>query len=335
MQFPTRIGFIFILSYVLLLAAACGENDDLPDTAEHSHDSSGWLVDTTKMTGTKVRDVFPLITQPYYIAASDAPRREMDDKAIVFKIDETVFIFPYWMMWVEVVNGSLNNTHFAVTYCPKTKTTYVFNRNIDGQLHTFRASGILYQDNLVYYDLETGSFWSQMYFKCIHGAHLRQEPELIHSFETSYGTALGLFQDAYVFVGYAGAQSTIQSHEKTSPQSGNMVLGLLDHVLKPGDLSVVNLATLNQKGLINLGTHVVVYDREFQYIDAFGSPSGLTFERTGSFPDILTDNEGNTWDVFGVAISGPRQGQRLKGGISFLAYWWAWEGIYSSFNFLN
>lgn len=54
------------------------------------------------------------------------------------------FVFLYVLMGTEIVNGSLNDTHFAASYCPKTKTSYVFNRQIDGELHTFKASGVLF-----------------------------------------------------------------------------------------------------------------------------------------------------------------------------------------------
>ena len=195
---------------MLLLTGACSQNDELPERTDTAAGQSLWLVDTTKMTGTNVRDVFPLVTQPVYTRAKDAPRHGLTEKAIVFQLDETVFIFPLWMMGVEMVNGNLNDTYFAVSYCPKTETTYVFNRQIDGKIHTFKASGVLYQDNLVYYDMETGKF-----------------------------------------------------------------------------------------------------------------------------PEVLTDKEGNTWNAFGVATDGPRKGEQLTGSVSYLGFWWAWEGIFESFNWVN
>jgi lipid A disaccharide synthetase len=70
-----------------------------------------------------------------------------------------------------------------------------------------------------------------MYFKCIHGEHLRKEPEMFHSFETTYANALEQLPDAKVFVDYPGAGNTFQSRLKSASKSGDMVLGLLDHVL--------------------------------------------------------------------------------------------------------
>ncbi|MCT4644338.1 MAG: DUF3179 domain-containing protein [Carboxylicivirga sp.] len=40
-------------------------------------------------------------------------------------------------------------------------------------------------------------------------------------------------------------------------------------------------------------------------------------------PNIMEDNEGNTWDIFGYATTGPREGQRLKPTQSLMGYWFS------------
>jgi hypothetical protein len=42
---------------------------------------SEWLVATTLITGTKVRDFFPLVTQPVFATIENAPKRSLSDKA--------------------------------------------------------------------------------------------------------------------------------------------------------------------------------------------------------------------------------------------------------------
>jgi len=42
----------------------------------------------------------------------------------------------------------------------------------------------------------------------------------------------------------------------------------------------------------------------------------------------MEDSEGNTWDVFGLAISGPRQGEQLTPTQSFMGYWFSWGAFY-------
>jgi len=45
-------------------------------------------------------------------------------------------------------------------------------------------------------------------------------------------------------------------------------------------------------------------------------------------PIIMTDNEGNKWDIFGYAVEGPRQGQRLSPTVSGMGYWFAFATFF-------
>ena len=42
----------------------------------------------------------------------------------------------------------------------------------------------------------------------------------------------------------------------------------------------------------------------------------------------IIDNEGTTWDITGVAVSGPRTGQQLQFVTSFVTEWYGWVAYY-------
>ncbi|MFC2112175.1 DUF3179 domain-containing (seleno)protein [Bacteroidota bacterium] len=44
----------------------------------------------------------------------------------------------------------------------------------------------------------------------------------------------------------------------------------------------------------------------------------------------MKDQEGNEWNVFGEAVSGPRKGQELHSVNSFMAYWFSIAAFYPS-----
>lgn len=48
----------------------------------------------------------------------------------------------------------------------------------------------------------------------------------------------------------------------------------------------------------------------------------------GQFPNILTDQEGNIWNLFGTAVSGPRLGQQLTVMNTMMGYWFSFAAIY-------
>lgn len=78
---------------------------------------------------------------------------------------------------------------------------------------------------------------------------------------------------------------------------------------------------------------IVVANQELNFMVAFkrtlSDGTLLEFEpRQRLLPSILTDQEGNIWDINGKAIEGPRQGQRLTSLNSYIGLWFAWGTMY-------
>jgi hypothetical protein len=72
--------------------------------------------------------------------------------------------------WHEVVDDVVGTTPIAVTYCPLTGTAVVYDRRAGGRTATFGVSGRLYQSNVLLYDHETDSLWSQLLAQAVAGA---------------------------------------------------------------------------------------------------------------------------------------------------------------------
>lgn len=332
--YKMKYFILMILTISVGFACSVNENDTKP---ENDPQSELWLVDTLKMTGTKVTEAFPVVTEPVYVQANKAPIvNSEDEKAIVFKIKNEIYIYPIRMMGVEVVNDMPDDVGFAVTYCPKTKTSYVINRNLNDKIYTFKASGLLYQDNLVYYDLESESYWSQMLFQSIHGPQVKQSPTFIPSLEMNYNAAVNKFPDAQVFINYPSDGENLKSFAVSkNTADGELVMGFLDLKTKPDVLPVLNFDKLSRKGVFHYGDLLVVINKDYLFIKVFNRVAGRTFEFLDDFPYILKDNEGNVWNIFGMAVSGPATGEQMEEPVSFMAQWWAWRGIYDSFDLLN
>jgi len=47
-------------------------------------------------------------------------------------------------------------------------------------------------------------------------------------------------------------------------------------------------------------------------------------------PNIMSDTEGNIWDIFGTAVSGPRAGTQLESTRSYTAMWFAWVAHFNT-----
>lgn len=73
------------------------------------------------------------------------------------------------MNWHEVVNDVVGGVPIAITYCPLCGTGIVFSRVVEDEELTFGVSGRLYKSNLVMFDNETESLWSQITGEAILG----------------------------------------------------------------------------------------------------------------------------------------------------------------------
>ena len=48
----------------------------------------------------------------------------------------------------------------------------------------------------------------------------------------------------------------------------------------------------------------------------------------GELPTIMRDQHGNSWDIFGFAVDGPNEGERLTDASAYTGYWFALADFY-------
>jgi hypothetical protein len=73
------------------------------------------------------------------------------------------------MNYHEVINDQYGEDNLVVTYSPLTASAAAFSADIDGKARTFGVSGLLYNNNLLLYDWETESLWSQIKGEAVTG----------------------------------------------------------------------------------------------------------------------------------------------------------------------
>lgn len=113
------------------------------------------------LSGGPGKDGIPAINEPKFTTISQTSVKD-DVTGILIDMNGGRRFYPYTIMvWHEIVNDSIGNNHFAITFCPLCGSAIVFDRNVNGKTLRFGVSGLLYESNLVMYDNETESLWSQ------------------------------------------------------------------------------------------------------------------------------------------------------------------------------
>ncbi|MCH7880452.1 MAG: DUF3179 domain-containing protein [Proteobacteria bacterium] len=133
------------------------------------------------LSGGPPKDGIPALTNPEMLSASEASYLSPEDRVIGITLNGESRAYPISILnWHEIVNDQIKGERFAVTYCPLCGTGVAFSAKVAGELTDFGVSGLLYNSDVLLYDRNTDSLWSQIMGQSISGKlvgeKLRQIP---------------------------------------------------------------------------------------------------------------------------------------------------------------
>jgi len=122
------------------------------------------LIPVTQIfSGGPDKDGIASIDHPKFVKGGDAGFMQANDRVIGIVIDGEAKAYPIKILnWHEVVNDTIHDTAFTITYCPLCGTGMAFNSVINGRVLSFGVSGLLYNSDVLLYDRESESLWSQL-----------------------------------------------------------------------------------------------------------------------------------------------------------------------------
>lgn len=116
------------------------------------------------------RDAIPAFMSPQFLAAENYEMRGKDQRVIVVRVGEAVHAYPIYILDLhELVNDTVGERPVLVSWCPLCGSAVVYGRKVGENVLTFGVSGYLYQSDVLMYDHQTESFWSQLQFEAVAG----------------------------------------------------------------------------------------------------------------------------------------------------------------------
>jgi hypothetical protein len=175
----------FFLAGVLLGTAAASLH---AEPVRNGFDLADTHVDVADIVGGgPARDGIPALAAPDHVAASAAPWAD-DVPVLGVTRGGEARAYPIPLLdWHELVNDGVGGEPILVSWCPLCGTGMVFDRRIDGQPRRFAVSGLLYRSDVLMYDRETESLWSQIASEAISGPLQGQRLVLLRSQLTTWG----------------------------------------------------------------------------------------------------------------------------------------------------
>jgi len=328
-------------------------NPGMQGEGDGNTDDNGWLIPFAEVRdGGPGKDGIPAINTPVFIPASEATYLNDNDLVLGFADGDDVRAYPHKILdWHEIINDDTPNHSLAVIYCPLTGTGIGWGRMFGDKKTTFGVSGLLYNSNIIPYDRATDSNWSQLLLKSVNGELKGAKPTVYNLVETSWKTWKEMYPAAKVISTNTGYNRNYGNYPYGNYKTNTDLIFPVkyrDDRLheKERVLTVIvneeamafrfsrleahsNLinTTINGKSLTVAGSKNA--NLMVAFYNELADGTKLEFQTaSGQLPVVLTDNEGNKWDVFGQAVSGPRLGQKLQAPHQMMGYWFAFAAFY-------
>lgn len=121
-------------------------------------------------SGGPPRDGIPSIDRPSFLRPRQVDYLSDNDLVVSVTLDGVTRAYPLRILVRhEIVNDQIGKQAFVVTYCPLCGTAMVFDRLVGGRRRSFGVSGLLYQSDVLLYDRESESLFSQLAMKAVAG----------------------------------------------------------------------------------------------------------------------------------------------------------------------
>lgn len=302
------------------------------------------------------KDGIPALTNPALVDPGHRGAAYLfdDDRVIGLVVSGQAIAVPLnigW--WHEIVNFDIGTDRLAVTHCPLTGSSIVFDRGAAANA-AFGVSGLLYMNNLLMYDRTSeSSLWPQMSRGARCGVAANQNLSVFPSVEMTWAGWRALQPNTKVVSSETGHFRDYRAYPYGSydqPDNGSLLFPMpsvdgrrppKERVLgipqDPDGGVALPYGELEERGAVaavgvTVGStqRVVFWEGASQlaaaYIPSAGS-SSLTFRvESGQIVDVET---GSVWRVDGLSTAGPLAGTQLEAvADAFVAYWFAWAAFY-------
>ena len=318
------------------------------------------------VTGSRGPNSIPPLNFPALGSVEDGNTFLTPDRLVLgVVINGEARAYPHGVLWWhEIINDFLGGIPVTVTFCPLTGSGLIFNPVVDGTSIRFGTSGLIFDNNLVMFDEDTNSLWSQMGLGSICGARAGTAATLFPVVQTSWQAWSALYPESTVVTFNTGFSRNYSAYpygnydaindgtllyqqsfvDPRLPMKDN-VLGITNEgVSRAYSLSI--LTFLGPQLAINDDVNglellvvfdaasalMIPYNRRLMDLASGGGEAGrlLTFDviEGGGFPFNLKDREtGTVWSLTGVALTGELEGARLEPISTYSAFWFAWAAF--------
>ncbi|MDX2506862.1 MAG: DUF3179 domain-containing protein [Gammaproteobacteria bacterium] len=188
MKKNTSGRLFFYLIFLIAISFIFKEQLLAAFTQNNGFDLSDSLINVQEIHhGGPAKDGIPAIDRPIYISAAQATSLMPEDRILGLSINGIAKAYPIKILnYHEIVNDFFHDQPVVITYCPLCGSGVAYSAHINNINTTFGVSGLLYNSDVLLYDRETESLWSQLLSKAISGKQKGTELDMLALTHTSW-----------------------------------------------------------------------------------------------------------------------------------------------------
>ncbi len=134
------------------------------------------------------RDGIPAIDEPIFSEARHARQLKSEEQVLGVVVNGQAKAYPMRILALhEIVNDNFGNTAVVVTYSPLCGGGSAYKSEGRYEDWQFGVSGLLYNNNLLMFDRQTESLWSQLLGRAVSGPAVGQQLERVACVATTWG----------------------------------------------------------------------------------------------------------------------------------------------------
>ncbi len=330
----------YISLILVLFLFACGDSNSSSDE---------WTIPSSEVfDGGPGKDGIPSVDDPEFDSVTNTDYLDENDLVVGVIVNGTAKVYPHPILdWHEIVNDNISSQSFALTYCPLTGTALAWDRNVNGSETTFGVSGKLYNSNLMPYDRESDSYWSQLGLESVNGELVGTPANVFPLIETTWATWKAAYPNAQVMTTNTGFSRNYNQYpygdfrtnhnnlifpvspfDNRLPAKERVFAALSTSTNRVYSIELFEDAQLIQDN-IDSQEIMIIGSKADNFMVGFNNPGleGLSYV-ANALPVIAEDQDGNRITLSGAITSGPMSGTQLTPLKSVIGYFFSLGAFY-------
>jgi len=159
-----RFAFSVRLLPIIALSGLLVSAESVVAESKNGFALNGALVPPDEiLNGGPGRDGIPSLDDPVFVKAGETKFLSAKDRVLGVEINGVARAYPIRILnYHEIVNDSIGGDAIVITYCPLCGSGMAFSSMVNGRRLEFGVSGLLYNSDVLLYDRQSRSLWSQI-----------------------------------------------------------------------------------------------------------------------------------------------------------------------------